>query len=94
LRQLRQSVALQEIERGAVAEEIGFVVEQRLDHLLGQARLLAHHEDRDQLVERGDSAFAQQRRKRGLDAPAAIHRQLLAGARLEQAGENSAGAVA
>ena len=32
--------------------------------------------------------------KRGLDAPAAAHRQLLAGARLEQAGEDAARAVA
>ena len=32
--------------------------------------------------------------ERGFDPPAAAHRELLAGARLEQAGENAAGAVA
>ena len=53
----------QQVERRAVAEEIGFVVEQRLDHLARQARLPAHDEDGDQLVERGDAALAQQRRQ-------------------------------
>ena len=87
-------MALEQVERRAVAEEIGFVVEQRFDDHLRQARLLAHDEDGDQLVERADRAFAQQRRKRGLDPPAAAHRQLLAGARLEQTGEDAAGTVA
>ena len=41
-----------------------------------------------------NAALAQQRRQRGLDPPAAAHRQLLAGARLEQAGEDAARAVA
>ena len=63
LGQLGQRMALEQVERRAVAEEIGLVVEQRLDHLLRQAWLLAHDEDGDQLVERGDAALAQQRRQ-------------------------------
>ena len=82
------------VERRAVAEEIGFVVEQRLDDHLRQARLLTHDQDGDELVERGDPALAQQRRKRGLDPPAPAHGQLLSGPRFEQAGEDSARAVA
>ena len=41
-----------------------------------------------------DPPLAEQRRKCGFDPPAAAHRQLLAGARLEQPGEDSRGAVA
>ena len=80
-------MALEHVERRAVAEEVGFVVEQRLDDLLRQARLLAHDEDGDELVQRADAALAHQRRQRGLDPPAAAQRQLLAGTRFEQAGE-------
>ena len=84
----------QQVERLAVAEEIGFVVEQRLDDLVGERRLAAHDEDGDQFVERRDAALAEQRRQRRLDPPAPAHGQLLAGARFEQAGEDPAGAVA
>ena len=59
----RQGVGREQVERRAVAEEIGLVVEQRLDDLVGQARLAAHDEDRDQLVQGGDAALAQQRRQ-------------------------------
>ena len=41
-----------------------------------------------------DPALAQQARERGLDPPPPAHRQLLAGARFEQAGEDTRGAVA
>ena len=82
------------VERRAVAEEIGLVVEQRLDHALRQRRLLAHDEDGDELVERHDPALAQQRRQRGFDPPAAAHRQLLPGARFEETSENTERTVA
>ncbi len=49
-----------QVERRAIAEEIGFVVEQSLDHLVRERRLLAHHEDGDELVERCDPALAKQ----------------------------------
>jgi hypothetical protein len=84
----------QQVERRPVAEEIGFVVQKRLDDLVRKGWLLAHHQDRDQLVEGRDSALAKQRRQRRFDPPAPVHRQLLAGARLEQAGEDPARAVA
>ena len=58
LGQLRKRIALEQVERRAVAEEIGLVVEQCFDDLLRQARLLAHDEDGDELVERGDAALA------------------------------------
>ena len=94
LGKLGQRMALEQVERRPVAEEIGFVVEQRFDHLLRQARLGAHDENGDELVERGDLALAHQRGKRGLDAPAAAQGQLLSGTRLEQAGEDATRAVA
>ena len=56
-RELGQRIALEQVERRAVAEEIGFVVEQGFDHLLRQTWLLTHDQDGDQLVERGDGAF-------------------------------------
>src|SRR6478672_82872 len=87
-------MALEHVERAAVAEEISLVVEQSLDHLLRQAWFLTHDENGDELVERGDPPLAEQRRQRGLNPPAAAHRQLLAGTRLKEAGENSTGAIA
>src|SRR6185312_5646438 len=87
-------MALQHVERRAIAEEIGFVVEERFDDLFRQARLLAHDEDGDEFIEGRDSPLAQQRRQRGLDPPAATQGQLLPGARLQEARENPAGAVA
>src|SRR6185369_1170088 len=92
--QLGQGIARQQIERRAVAEEIGFVVQQGLHDLLGQARFAAHDEDGDQLVEGRDSALPEQSRKRGLDPPPAAHCQLLAGPRLEQPGQDSTTTVA
>src|SRR4051812_31526054 len=92
--ELRERVALKEVERRAVAEEIGFVIEQGFDDALRQAGLLSHDEDRNQLVERRDSALAQERRQRGLKSPAAAHGELLSGARFEQPGKDSARAVA
>src|SRR5213075_2647626 len=86
-------MALEKIERRPVAEEIGFVVEQRLDDLLRQARLLTHDKNGDQLVESRDPALAQERAQRRFDPPAAAHRQLLAGTRLEQSREDSARTV-
>ena len=71
--QLRQRIALQQVKRRAVAEEIGFVVQQRFDDLLRQARLLAHDENSDQLIERGNPTLAHQGGQRGLDPPAAAH---------------------
>ena len=94
LGKLRQRIAANKIERRPVAEEIGLVVEQSFDHLLRQIRLLAHDQDGDQLVQCTDSALTKQSGERSLDPPPSAHRQLLAGARFEQAGEDSAGAVA
>src|SRR5687768_5905295 len=94
LRELGERVAREQVERSAVAEEIGFVVEQGLDHLLRQAGLLSHDEDGDQLVEAGNAALAQQRGQRRLDPPAAAHGQLLAGSRFEKSRKDAAGAFA
>src|SRR5947209_16453857 len=94
LHELGKRVPLKHVERSTVAEEIGFVIEQCLDHFLGQARLLSHDEDRDEFIERGNAAFAQETGECGLDPPAAAHRQLLASPRLEQSRENPAGAIA
>src|SRR4051812_45773835 len=87
-------MTLKHVERRPVAEEIGFVIEQSLDNLLRQARLPSHDKNRNQLVECRDPPLPQKRRERGFDSPAAAHRQLLSGTRLEQASEDPAGAVA
>ena len=58
LHQLGESRLGEQVERSSVPEEICFVVEQRLDHLGGQARLASHDEDRDEFVQRRDAAFA------------------------------------
>ena len=79
---------------GPVAEEVGLVVEQRLDHRCDELRLAPHHQDGDQLVERGDARSRRSAASAVPDPPSAAHRQLLAGARLEQAGKDTAGAVA
>ena len=70
------------------------MVEQRLDHRVGEPRLGARDDATDQRVERGAAILAEQRPQRGLDPPATADRQLLPGARLEQAGEDADGAVA
>ena len=54
LGELRQRIALEQVERRTIAEEIGFVVEQGFDDHLRQARLLAHDEDGDEFVDRPD----------------------------------------
>ena len=45
-------IALKHVERRAIAEEVGLVVEQSFDDHLRQARLLAHDENGDEFVER------------------------------------------
>src|SRR5215210_2620865 len=94
VRKFGQRVAREQVERRAVAEEIGLVVEQSLDHLLRQARLLSHDQDGNQLVEAGYAALAQQRGQRRLDPPAAAHCQLLTGSCFQEPRKDAAGAVA
>src|SRR3546814_10134715 len=80
-----------QVERGAVAVEIGFIVEQRIDHLFGETGFPAGDEGGDELVQRADGALSHQRLQRRLDAPAAADRQLLAGPGFEQALQDAAG---
>ncbi len=83
LGQCRKKLTRQQVKRLAVAKEIGLVVQQCLHDQISKRRLAPHHEYGDQLVERRDSARLEQGGQRGLDPPAAAHRQLLPGARFE-----------
>src|SRR5512139_2868235 len=84
----------EQIEGRPITEEISLVVEQSLDHLIDQRRLPTGHERGDQLIQRRDPAIPHQRFQRRLDPPAPAHRQLLAGARLEQGREDAARRIA
>jgi hypothetical protein len=82
-------VTLQVIEHRAVAEEVGLVVEQRLDHLLGERRLVRLAQARGEILERIEALLAQHAGQRGAHAPQPVGRELLPGARLEQAGDDA-----
>ena len=60
LGQRRQRIGGEQLERIAVAEEIGLVIEQRLDHLGRKRRFAAHDQHRNQLIERLQPALAHQ----------------------------------
>src|SRR5690606_807651 len=73
----------------AIAEEVRLVVEQRLDHLLGERGLVRLAESHRKVLERIETRLAQHARQRGADAPQPVGRELLARARLEQAGDDA-----
>src|SRR6478735_8252167 len=77
------------IEHRAVAEEIGLVVEQRLDDLLREVRLVGLAQSSGELLERIEALFTQHAGQRGPHAPQPVGSELLSGAGLEQAGDDA-----
>ena len=92
LRQLGEDFAWQLVKGGLVAEKIGFVVEQGLDHLGGKITVVGASarlfEQADKLVDIADPMLADHARQCGPDPPAAAFGEVLAGMAFEQVGND------
>src|SRR5690606_31728785 len=74
--------------------EMGLVVQQRLDDLLGERQLVRHAEAISKRLKRIKLVLAQHSGERGADTPQPVRRQLLSGARFEQARDDTECVVA
>lgn len=81
-----------------VAEEIGFVVKQRLDHFGGEIVVVTSAsrlvQQADELINIADPVFTKDTGKRGSDTPSAAFGKVLPGAARQQVGNNLVGGLA
>src|SRR5690606_24497583 len=86
---LRKNPRPELVEHRPIAEEIGLVVEERFDDLLGQHGLVRLTEPVRERLERSELVLPQYAGERGADPPQAVGGEFLPGTCFEQAGDDA-----
>ena len=76
-----------------IAEEISFVVDQRVDDRIQQIPVGGIDERDDESVQCGDAMAAHDRLEDNVDPPQTIGGEMVAGPRFEERGENALGII-